>query len=93
MATDSFAGTGAWGSGRMRAVAVRLLCLIIRRVLGWIILPARSQAPRAAEILVLGHQVLVVRRPPGAPRPSWAGRAIISALARRIPGPDGYVCS
>jgi putative transposase len=69
----------------MRAVVVRLLYLILLRVLGWIILLARSEASKDAEILVLRHQVLVLRRQVGAPKPSWADRAIISALARRIP--------
>lgn len=75
------------------AVAVRLLSLILLRVLGWIILPARSEASKDAEILALRHQVLVLRRQAGAPKPSWAGRAIISALAAASPAPDGYVCS
>ena len=66
-------------------MAVRLLYLILLRVLGWITLLARSEASKDAEILVLRHQVLVLRRQVRAPKPSWADRAIISALGRRIP--------
>jgi putative transposase len=69
----------------MRAAAVRLLYLILLRILGWIALLARSEASKDAEILVLRHQLLVLRRQVCAPKLPWADRAIVSALVRRIP--------
>jgi putative transposase len=63
----------------------RLLYLIALRVFGWIALLVRSQASKDAEILALRHQLAVLRRQVAAPRPSWADRAIISALARLLP--------
>jgi putative transposase len=43
-------------------MAFRLLYLIVIRVLGWLVLPGRSQASKDAEIMVLRHEVAMLRR-------------------------------
>src|SRR6266700_2806707 len=55
------------------------------RLFGWLVLLARSDASKDVEILVLRHEVAVLRRQVARPKPDWAVRAVITALARLLP--------
>ena len=52
------------------------------RLAGWMVLLARSEASKDAELLVLRQELAVLRRQNPKPRLDWADRAMLAALAR-----------
>src|ERR671912_1752190 len=68
-------------------MALRLAYLALTHMLSWLMLLARSDAAKDVEILVLRHEVAVLRRHTPRPRLSWVDRALLSALSRLLPAP------
>src|SRR3954470_10176583 len=66
-------------------VSSRLLYLIFWQVLGLVLLSCRTSYAKDVELLVLRHEVAVLRRTNPRPRVDWADRAVFAALVRRLP--------
>jgi putative transposase len=66
-------------------VLFRLLYLLMVRLFAWVALLARSGASKDVEILVLRHEIAILRRQVAHPKPDWADRAMIAALTRLLP--------
>jgi putative transposase len=67
------------------AVSPRLLYLIFHQVIGQVLLMGRTSSTKDVELLVLRHEVAVLRRTSPRPRMDWADRAAFAALIRRLP--------
>ena len=63
----------------------RLPYLIFDGLLGWLLLLGRTSSSKNIELLVLRHEVAVLRRTNPRPRLDWADRALFAALVRRLP--------
>ena len=66
-------------------MVLRLLYLIFLHPLNLLMLLGRSSASKDIELLVLRHEVAVLRKTNPRPRLNWADRALFAALVRRLP--------
>jgi hypothetical protein len=58
-------------------VSLRLLYLIFNQLLTWLTLLPRASSSKDIELLILRHEVAVLRRTHPKPRLDWADRAIL----------------
>jgi putative transposase len=66
-------------------VALSFLYRSVRRVVGLVCVHRMEPAAKDAEILVLRHQLAVLRRQVARPRFTWSDRALIALLAGLVP--------
>jgi putative transposase len=67
-------------------MCLRFVFLLVTRVAAWLRLSRREEAWKEAEILILRHQLAVLRRQqPGRVKLNWADRAFLAALLGAVP--------
>jgi putative transposase len=64
---------------------MKLIYLLFSKLLGWMVLPTRSDTCVEIEIRVLRHQLAVLQRRTSHRRMSWTDRGVIAALERLLP--------
>ena len=66
-------------------MALSFLYRLVRRVAEFVRIHRMDDIAKDAEILVLRHQLAILRRQVSPPRFTWTDRALIAALARLVP--------
>lgn len=74
-------------SHSMKAMSASLVYLLLRQVLQMLTQLARDGGAKDLEILVLRHQVAVLRRQVTRPRLEPADRLVLAVLSRLLPRP------
>ena len=66
-------------------MALTFLYWAFRRLLELVVLTSRSERAKEIELVVLRHQLSVLKRQVGRPKLSHADRALLSGLSRVLP--------
>ena len=66
-------------------MALTLIYRVVRRVVEMLRIHRMNDIAKDAEILVLRHQLAVLRRQVARPRLTWSDRAVITTLAKLVP--------
>ena len=66
-------------------MALSFLYRLVRRVVDFVLVHRMDDLAKDAEILLLRHQLAVLRRQASRPRFSWTDRALVATLARLVP--------
>jgi putative transposase len=74
-------------------VIFSVVYMLVRRLLGCLMVQARGEVSKDAELLVLRHENAVLRRQISRVRYQPGDRLWLAALSRLTPGGDGARCS